>query len=283
MAIDHAAAENFIWSAARLVDRHRYSQLFKGAPVEPVIDALRGYRNPDGGFGHALEPDLRGPGSQPAPTLYALEILNEAGAADGELARAARAWVARVAAPDGGIPSVLPGFEDYPHAPWFQPGPGSVLTLGLAAVLHAGGVTDDEWLDRATGWCWHAIEANEQPGGYWLKYACAFLDAVPDESRARAAVKSLATRVDASSVAPVGGVEGEALHPLDLSPHPGSRSRGIVSEAQVEAHLDLVESDQQQDGGWLFDWLAWSPAQTIDWRGNVTIRALSWLRDNQRL
>jgi hypothetical protein len=73
------------------------------------------------------------------------------------------------------------------------------------------------------------------------------------------------------------------LHPLDLSPHPGSRSRGIVSEAQVEAHLDLVESDQQQDGGWLFDWLAWSPAQTIDWRGNVTIRALSWLRDNQRL
>jgi hypothetical protein len=281
--IDRAAAEDFIWSAARLVDRHRYSLLFKGGPAEPVIDALRGYRNRDGGFGHGLEPDLRSPGSQPAPTLYALEILNEAGAADGELAHAARAWVAQVAAPDGGIPSVLHGFEDYPHAPWFQPGPGSVLTLAVAAVLHAGGVTDDEWLDRASDWCWRAIETNELPGGYWLKYACAFLDAAPDGHRARAAVESLATRVDPTAVAPVGGAEGEALRPLDLSPRPGSRSRGLLSDAQVEAHLDLVESEQRQDGGWMFDWLAWSPAQTTEWRGNVTIRALTWLRDNGRL
>jgi hypothetical protein len=283
MAIDRAAAENFIWSAARLVDRHRYSLLFHGGPAEPVIDALRGYRNPDGGFGHALEPDLRSPESQPAPTLYALEILNEAGAADGELARAARAWVAQVAAPDGGIPSVLPGFDAYPHAPWFQPEPGSVLTLALAAVSHAGGVTNDEWLDRATGWCWRAIETHEQPGGYWLKFACAFLDVAPDEHRARAALESLATRVDPTAIAPAGGVEGEALRPLDLSPRPGSRSRRLVSDAQVEAHVDLVESEQQPDGGWMFDWRAWSPAQTTDWRGIVTIRALTWLRDNERL
>ena len=282
MPIDHTAAENFIWSAARLVDRHRYALLFKGGSAEPVIDALRGYGNHDGGFGHALEPDLRSPESQPAATLYALEVLNEAGAADGDLARAARAWISLVAAPDGGIPSVLPGFEDYPHAPWYQPEPGSVLTFALAAVSHAGGVTGDEWLDRATGWCWRAIETNDQPAGYWLKFACAFLDAVPDEDRARAAVESLATRVDPTAVAPVGGVEGEALRPLDLSPRPGRRSRGLVSDAQVEAHLDLLESGQQQDGGWMFDWLAWSPAQTAVWRGIVTIRALTWLRDNGR-
>ena len=282
MPIDTSAAENFVWSAARLVDRHRYSLLFTDGPAQRVIDALHGYRNPDGGFGHALEPDLRSPGSQPAPTLYALEILNEAGAAGGEIARDARAWIASIAEPDGGIPSVLPGFEDYPHAPWFAPGPGSVLTLALAAVLHAGGVSDDDWLARATDWCWRSIETNEQPGGYWLKYACAFLDVVPDEERARAAIASLAARVDPSAVAPVGGVEGEALRPLDLSPRPGSRSRGLVSEARVEAHLDAVESEQQEDGGWMFDWLAWSPAQTTDWRGNVTIRALTWLRDNGR-
>jgi hypothetical protein len=51
------------------VDRHRYALWFKDGRVEPIIDALRGYRNPDGGFGHALEPDLRCPASQPAPTL----------------------------------------------------------------------------------------------------------------------------------------------------------------------------------------------------------------------
>jgi hypothetical protein len=291
MPIDNSAAENFVWSAARLVDRHRYAMLLADGPAQPVIDALRGYRNPDGGFGHALEPDLRSPDSQPAPTLYALEILNEAGAAGGEIARDARAWIASIAEPDGGIPFVVPGFEGYPHAPWWAaaasssgttPEPGSFLTLALTAVLHAGGVSDDEWLARATEWSWRSIETTEQPGGYWLKYACAFLDAVPDEERARAAIAALTTRVDPFAVAPLGGVEGEALRPLDLSPRPGSRSRGLVSESQVDAHLDVVESEQQEDGGWMFDWLAWSPAQTTDWRGNVTIRALTWLRDNGR-
>ena len=97
-------------------------------------------------------------------------------------------------------------------------------------------------------------ETAEQPSGYWLKFACAFLDAVPDEQRARAAIVSLTARVDISAVAPVGGVEGEALRPLDLSPRPGSRSRRLFSEDQIEAHLDAVESEQQQDGGWMFDW-----------------------------
>jgi len=283
MPIRRRAAESFIWSAARLVDRHRYALLFNDGRAEPIIDALRGYRNPDGGFGHALEPDLRGPGSQPAATLYALEILTEAGAADSELARDARAWVAQIAEPDGGIPVVLPGFGQYPHAPWFQPEPGSILTLALAAVFHAAGVADDEWLGRATDWAWRSIESSDQPGGYWLKFALAFLDAVPDEQRARAAIASLHARVDPSAIAPVGGVEGEALRPLDLSPRPRSRSRDLISDAPIEAHLDTIESTQQEDGGWLFDWLAWSPAQTTDWRGNVTLRALIWLRDNGRL
>ena len=116
----------------------------------------------------------------------------EAGAADSELAHGARAWVAQIAAPDGGIPVSLPGFEQYPHAPWFQPGPGSMLTLALAAAFHAAGVADDEWLGRATDWAWRSIDAAGQTGGYRLKFALAFLDAAPDEQRARAAIASLA-------------------------------------------------------------------------------------------
>ncbi len=283
MPIDHTAAETFIWSAARLIDRHRYALLFTGGPAQPVIDALRGYRNPDGGFGHALEPDVRCPGSQPPATLYALEMLAEADALDSAMARDAGGWISSIAEPDGGIPFVLPGFEDYPHAPWMAPMPGSSLTFALAAVLHAGGVSGNEWLTRATDWGWRAIEATEEPGGYWLKHACAFLDAVPDRDRARAALASLAARVGSAALVPVGGAEGEALRPLDLAPRPGSLSRGLVSAGEVEAHLDAVEAGQQDDGGWDFDWLAWSPAQAAAWRGTVTIRALTWLRDNGRL
>ena len=282
MPVDHAAAETFIWSTARLVDRHRYAMLFSDGSAEPVLAALNGYRNVDGGFGHALEPDLRCPGSQPAATLYALEMLHEAGRFDSDLVLGARAWIASIAAPDGGIPFALPGFEAYPHAPWWSLGPpSSFLTFALAAALHAGAVTGDEWLDRATEWSWRGIEEPTEPSGYWLKYACAFLDAVPDEDRARAAIASLSSRVDLAALAPAGGTEGETLRPLDLSPRPGSRSRELFTESAIQAHLDLVEAEQQEDGGWMFDWVAWSPAQTTAWRGIVTIRALTWLRDNR--
>jgi hypothetical protein len=289
MSIDRIAAESFVWSTARLLDRHRYALLFAGGPAEPVLEALRGYRNPDGGFGHALEPDLRCPSSQPAPTLYALETLVEAGAADGELARGARAWIASIALPDGGVPFALPGFESYPHAPWWAAAgdssepEASFLTFALAAVLHAGGVAEDEWLARATEWCWSTIEGVEQPSGYWLKYACTFLDATPEDERAKTAIENLKAKIDPAAFAPAGGAEGEALCPLDLSPRPGLRSRSLVGQEQVERHLDTVEAEQQEDGGWMFDWRAWSLAQTADWRGNVTIRALNWLHDNARL
>jgi hypothetical protein len=283
MPIDRAAAETFIWSTARLLDRHRYAMLFEDGPAEPVITALRGYQNPDGGFGHALEPDVRCPSSQPSPTLSALEVLAEAGAGDGELASAAYAWVAQIADADGGVPSAMPGFDRYPHAPWYTVEPGSMLTFALAAVSHQSGGIGGGWLERATDWCWRSIETAERPAGYWLKFALSFLDAVPDAERARDAIASLTERVDPSAVEPVGGTEGERLRPLDLSPRPGTRSRALVSENDIAAHLDAVESEQQPDGGWMFDWLAWSPAQTADWRGIVTIRALTWLRDNGRL
>lgn len=283
MPIDRAAAESFLWSAARLVDRHRYAMLFARGPADSVVMALRGYQNPDGGFGHALEPDLRCPASQPAATLYALEMLHEADAVNGEMARGARAWIASIADSDGGIPFAVAGFEAYPHSPWWSAEPGSFLTFGLAATLHAGGVTDDEWLSRAESWCWSAIERTERPSGYWLKHAFAFLDAVPDAERARQAIASLASRVEPGALAPVGGAEGEALRPLDLSPRPDSRTRALFDRAQLDAHLGDVEDGQQEDGGWTFDWLAWSPAQTAAWRGTVTIRALTWLRDNGRL
>ncbi|HET6867341.1 MAG TPA: hypothetical protein VFH80_15585, partial [Solirubrobacteraceae bacterium] len=256
--------------------------LFAGGPAEPVINALRGYQNPDGGFGHALEPDVRCPSSQPSPTLYALEILGEAGAADGEPSASARAWLAQIAAPDGTVPSALPDFDGYPHAPWYTAEPGSMLTFALVAACHEGGAAGGEWLERATDWCWRSIDTTERPAGYWLKFALAFLDAVPDEEHAHSAIASLADRVDPSAVEPVGGTEGERLRPLDLSPRPGSRSRALVTDAQIETHLDAVQSEQREDGGWMFDWLAWSPAQTADWRGIVTIRALTWLRDNGR-
>jgi hypothetical protein len=114
-------------------------------------------------------------------------------------------------------------------------------------------------------------------------HACAFLDAVADEERARAALSSLAERISPEVLAPPVDTDEEVLRPLDISPHPGSRSRSLLSQEAIEAHLDHIEAGQRDDGGWMFDWLAWSPEQTTAWRGIVTIRALRALREHGRL
>jgi hypothetical protein len=281
--VDVAAAERFVSANARLLDRHRLAVLLHGAPSDPVIQALRAYRNADGGFGHALEPDVRAPESEPAATLHALDVLAEIEALDDPMVADAAAWIATIANVDGGLPFVLPTAAPHPHAPWMAPSAeGSHLTFAIAARLWEAR-SSDPWLPVATDWCWHRLEHPDELGGYWVKFALDFLDAVPDADRASAAVASLHARLSADGSLPVeGGTEDERLTPLTLSPRPGTRSRGLFTREQIDADLELLERGQQPDGGWTFDWLAWSAGQTVEWRGAVTLRALATLHAHQR-
>jgi hypothetical protein len=161
-------------AAARLLDRHRLATLLHGAPLAPVLDALRAYRNPDGGFGHGLEPDVRAPESEPAATLHALEVLGEIGALDDPMVTDAAAWVATIANPDGGVPFVLPTAAAHPHAPWMVPSDGgSHLTFAIAGELWEAG-SSEPWLQRATEWCWTKLERPDELGGYLVKFGLDF-------------------------------------------------------------------------------------------------------------
>ena len=281
MPIDINAAERFVLTNARLLDRHRLAVLLHGAPVGPVLDALRAYRNPDGGFGHALEPDIRDPASQPASTLTALEVLAGVDALDDPMVAGAAAWVAAIAEPDGGVPFVLPTAAAHPRAPWMAPSSGgSFLTFALAALLRQAG-TAEPWLDRATEWCWAELESGDELSANGVRFALDFLDTAPDEARANAAIERLRPQLDADgSIAVSGGVEDERITPLALSERPGTRGRALFTEAQIEADLERLEHEQQDDGGWTFDWLAWSPGQTVEWRGAMTVWALTRLREH---
>src|SRR5262245_62323025 len=92
---------------ARLLDRRRFAHRFRGGPAAAVVAALEPYRNEDGGFGNALEPDLRGPSSQPVPVELALRILDEVGLFEERIVEAACAWLASVTTEEGGVPFVL--------------------------------------------------------------------------------------------------------------------------------------------------------------------------------
>ncbi|MCP2263759.1 hypothetical protein ACFQHV_03655 [Promicromonospora thailandica] len=285
--IDLAAARRFLYDDARLLERHRVAVLFDGAPAAPVLDALRPYRNDDGGWGHALEPDLRGPDSQVSGALSALEVLAELGPGTGPevqaLARETADWLSSVSLPDGRVPHVLPTAAGYPAAPWMVPNDGGMLTFGIAAHLWELGV-EHPWLDAATAWCWRQLDGEAMVGGYTVHFAVAFLDAVPEPDRAAAAVERLRPALRADGTIPVdGGQDGEVLRPLTISPRPGTPSRALYTTAQIAVELDRLEHEQLDDGGWEFDFLHWSPGQTVDWRGIVTLGALAALRRHGRL
>lgn len=284
MPPDIEAAERFMLANARVLERHQLAAILHGAPAGPVLDALRPYRNPDGGFGHALEPDVRGPESEPVSVQHALEVLLDIGATEHPMLVDAAAWLGTIALPDGGMPFVLPAAARYPRAPWMVPTDGgSQITFSLAAFLWEAG-SSEPWLQRATEWCWRELEGGEQLTGFRVKFALDFLDVVPDDERARTAVERLRSSLGPDGSVPVpGGIENERIMPLTLSERPGGRSRALFSEEQIEAELDALESGQLQDGGWTFDWLAWSQGQQVEWRGIVTVRALRALRAHNRL
>jgi hypothetical protein len=284
MAIDIDAAERFMLANARLLDRHRLDVLLHGGPAEPVLAALRAYRNPDGGFGHALEPDVRSPHSEPVSALHALEVLVEIGTPDDPMVAGTASWVATVADRDGGVPFVLPSAAAYPRAPWMVPSDGgSHLTFGIAGHLWRTGHAS-AWLTQATDWCWAKLARPDELGAYWLKFALYFLDRVPESERASAAIEGLRPRLAPDGTVPVaGGTENERLTPLDLAPRPDGRSRALFDSDRIAADVDRLADRQQDDGGWTFDWLGWSPGQTVEWRGTVTLRALVTLAAHGRL
>jgi hypothetical protein len=282
--VDVSSAEQFMFATARLLDRHRLAVLLHNAPAAPVLAALRAYRNADGGFGHALEPDVRCPDSETTAALHALEVLSEIAALDDPMVADLVAWVATIADPDGGVPFVLPTAADHPHAPWMVPSEGgSHLTFAIAGMLWRAG-SSEPWLEQATEWCWARLEHPGELSTWTVKFALDFLDAVPDHTRATAAVERLRARIGPDGTLPVaGGTEDERLTPLTLSQQPDGRSRALFTDDQIEADLDRLEQEQQDDGGWVFDWLAWSPGQSVEWRGAVTLRALATLAAHGRI
>ncbi len=192
---DLTAAETFVLRSGRLIDRLRYAVLFHAADPDVVVAAVRPYRNVDGGFGHALEPDLRGPESEPVPTWTALTILDEIGRFDDPMVAGACDYLASITTAEGGVPFVLPAARASPHAPWWETHdspPASVNPTGaVAAVLHKHKV-DHPWLARATEFSWHAIESSRETSPYDARAVLPFLAWVPDRARAMAAFGRLA-------------------------------------------------------------------------------------------
>jgi hypothetical protein len=294
MTLDVPAAVSFTATHARVLDRRRLRLLLDPGPgaAEPTLAALEAYGNPDGGYGWGLEPDLRSTSSQPGAALHAFETWAGVGSPVGPRAERLCDWLAFVSLADGGLPFALPINDPAGCSPVWTGADSSVSSLQITAAVAANAhrvaaydpvVAAHPWLRAATEHCLGAIRAiDDRPPAYILSFSLRFLDAVADtEPEAPALIERLLAYLPADGVLPVeGGLAGEALRPMDYAPDPGTAVHDRLPPAAIEADLRHLAGQQQSDGGWPIDWAVASPAAALEWRGYVTVRALSQLRSN---
>ena len=296
-----AAARAFIVEQARPLDQARFRFLFESGPADGVLRELAAFQNDDGGFGQALEPDVRSPVSTPVATQHALALFRELGTApEHPMVMRAVAYLVGSYDPHRQLWEIVPPqIEAEPHAPWWTyaaimetfHGCGLNPTAGLLGALHDyPTLTDQELRDELTRAVLQrlaerrgALESDELRNVIWLA-ECERLEPMPREKlRDHVAASLAAVELDPARWAEY------RLQPLEVAPSPSSFLASVLDPAAVHSNLDYWVGLQQADGGWPLTWTwadvdaqAWASAER-EWRGQITVERLATLRAYDRL
>lgn len=298
-------ARHFLRTEARSLDGALFAYRFEGASAETVLEELSSYRNDDGGFGHALEPDLRTPTSSALTTGDGLKILAELGCRAGHpfVAGAVRYLLATFDE-DRDVWRVAPhDANDYPHAPWWHDEDGSLarvfdgfLVIPRAQIVgllhHFSAQVPAGWLAELTERTVADIETIEpfgSGGGDDLRYALHLTEtpALPQRWRVRLARRLRAVVPQVVSRDPEEW-SSYTITPLKVVSSPDSLVLDLIEDA-VHRHLDYQIDHQSPEGTWDPVWTwgdaypdAWETAKR-EWRGALTLRTLTVLRSFDRI
>ncbi len=293
-------ARLFLMTEARPLDRALFAYRFEQAPPERVLAELAHYRNDDGGFGHALEPDLRTPSSSVLATGDALELLAELDCpADHPWVDGAIGYLLATFDQERGVWRVAPAdANDHPHAPWWHDVDGSLarvfddfLVIPRAQIVgllhHFAARVPADWLAALTERTVADVETIDpfgSGGGDDLKYALSLAEtpALPAHWRERLArrIRAVVPGVVNRDPAAWGTY---TITPLKIVTSPASIVLDLIEDA-VQRHLDYQIAHQSREGTWDPVW-TWSDAYPDDWqmakqewRGILTLETLTTLR-----
>jgi len=269
-------AREFLYRSGRVLERRLFARLYEDGDADGVVAAVLAYRNADGGFGHGLETDKLAPQSQPLDVQLALQRLTEVGTDARELGAAACGFLETVADDRGLVPIVLPSVAAYPRADHWGDGnfpPGLNPTVAIAGYLHALGV-EHPWLERATVTCFEALENETLTEAHEILAAAVFVERVPGADRLAPRLAEALPEASWFLADPSG--EGYGVPPTKFP-------REWFSAALYDAHLDRLEGEQAEDGGWPVAWEPPGPGSLAAWRAILTLEAIATLRANGRL
>lgn len=280
-------AASFIWENGRLLERRIFEYVFcEGSPTH-ILHAIRAYLNEDGGFGHALEPDLRAPESQPLHVEFGLRMLYECNMKDIDLTNKVCDFVSRHADLQAGIPTIFSSSNNYPRAEhWNEPSsiqPSMDRLTGLVGLMKWQGIVHP-WLDQVIEICLHDIATRRYEDTHTILTAFCLLESLPQtddilekfEKLSNELLQSRFFSLEASS-------QSYGLTPLDFSPSPHSYCRRIFSDRIIMEHLEVLGSKQDEDGGWPIQWNPPGEMARLEWRAIKTLESLIILKSYNKI
>lgn len=280
-------AHHFMYTHARLLDRYRFEYATGQRSAESVVQALAAYQNQDGGFGHALEPDIRSPYSQPQGAEFALHLLDEVHFYPERILTGLGFFLQKHANPNtGGWPYSFINVNDYPHAPWWTTEKDDLASLNptgsIIGLLYKckdwHPFLRENWFKKAEDFVWSSLENAKLEGYHDLIQAIHFLETQKESDRSI----QLKQRIDHLLQQP-GVIEldpdatGYVQKVLDWAPRSDSYAARFVPKEITEHHLEHLLASQQEDGGWPISWPALSVAAEAEWRGHLTMERLKTL------
>jgi hypothetical protein len=300
----YAQAREYLLTAARPLEAALFRHRFEDGGAEAVYAELARFQNPDGGFGHALEPDLRTPASSVLATTTALQRLRmlHTPAQHPLVAGALRFLVAGYDDTWRSWPLVPRAAEDAPHAPWWNQ-EGLADRFGGFAVnpraevlgyLHEYAADADAAAlalrDRLTPLVYQELIVHTDKLSSDAFLCCQRLVDSPGLPATMAVeIQRWLLRMAETAVATdPSGWTGYVLLPLQVAPNRAA-PLGIPLSHILPENLDFVVDSQLEDGSWSPTW-SWFgaypddwPQAERDWRGVLTLERLEWLHAYDRI
>ncbi len=299
-------ARDFIKSQARPLEKATFAWEFEGGSVDEVLAQLSKFQNPDGGFGQALEPDVRTPVSSALCTEMGLRYLAERRtAAVHPMVQAAVKYLLDSFDPETQVWRVIPqDANDNPHAPWWHDETGSLAhtfddflvipRAGILALLHHyAALVPADWLAAVSKKTVQDIErlGTEKfgGGGDALVYALRLAEAsgLPASFKSRL-LPRLREIADAIVTRDPQAWASYSAPPLKLAPTPASPIADLLT-GDLQLHLDYLIEQQSPEGSWEPSW-NWGdfypddwPQAKQEWRGILTLDMLLALRAFNRI
>lgn len=284
---------------ARLLERALFEYHFGGGEANGVRKELAEFQDEDGGFGRALEPDLRIPESSALATTVAFQTLREVGTPANHpiVQRGIRYFLDTYDSALNAWP-IIPR-HDYSgtQAPWwawneklaeqwhgFEANPRAEI---LGYLYDYRSLVPEEFLRALTALQQVHLEAAAQPLDMHDVYCYQRLAATRDlpEDFRNQIIEKLKRTIDQTVGRSPRQWESYRLRPVDVVNGPDSPYLEVLDGA-LARNLDYAIEQQGEDGAWSPHWAwegdAWAEARR-EWQGYLTLRMLLLLRDFGRI